>query len=80
MVKKLSKHGENFAVILDKSILAKLNINEDTKFKIRTDGQNIIIEPLLVNGKKTIIKDKKIKKIYEEPVDKYGTDLKKLAD
>ena len=45
MVKKLTKHGNSLAVLLDKPILEMLNINEKTPLKIRTDGINIIIEP-----------------------------------
>lgn len=46
MKKKLSRHGNSFAVIIDKPILELLDINEKTMLKIKTDGKRIIIEPL----------------------------------
>lgn len=46
MKKKLSRRGNGYAVILDKPMLDLLEINEKTTVKIRTDGKNIIIEPL----------------------------------
>ena len=46
MKKKLSRHGNSFAVIIDKPILELLDINEKTMLKIKTDGKRIIVEPL----------------------------------
>jgi len=80
MIKKLSKHGNSLAIILDKAILTLLNIDEKTKIKIRTDGNNIILEPIKTEGKRGTFEDKKLKKIYEKLVEKYKDDLEKLAN
>lgn len=77
MTKKLSKHGNSLAVIIDKPILDLLNINEKTLINIKTDGTNIIIEP--VRTQAPISKDPKLQKLYEEFVDKYDNLLRKLA-
>ena len=45
MVKKLIKHGNSAALILDKALLDILHVNMDTPLEITTDGQNIIISP-----------------------------------
>lgn len=45
MVKKLIKHGNSAALILDKALLEILQVNMDTSLEITTDGQNIIISP-----------------------------------
>ena len=46
MVKKLVKHGNSLALILDKPVLELLNINENTALKISTiDGQTLQISP-----------------------------------
>lgn len=45
MVKKLIKHGNSAALILDKALLEILHVNMDTSLEITTDGQNIIISP-----------------------------------
>jgi len=78
MVKKLTKHGNSLAVLLDKPILEMLNINEKTPLKIRTDGINIIIEPIheLPESPDNSIK---VKKLYEELAEKYDKLLKKLS-
>ncbi|MBS4008875.1 MAG: hypothetical protein KGZ45_10705 [Clostridium sp.] len=46
MIKSLVKHGNSAALIIDKPILDLLNITADTKLRIATDGQNLIISPL----------------------------------
>jgi antitoxin MazE len=79
MKKKLSKHGNSFAVIIDKPILDLLSINEKTILNISTDGSRIIIEPKRAK-QASISDDKKMQKIYEKLVAKYSPALKKLAD
>jgi antitoxin component of MazEF toxin-antitoxin module len=74
MVKKLSKYGNSMAIIIDKPILELLNINEHTQLKIKTDGKNIIIEP--ISPKKTKSSQKKD---YEKIIDTYQEALKKLS-
>ena len=45
MTKKLIKHGNSAALILDKPILDLLKVKMDTPLEITTDGKNIIISP-----------------------------------
>jgi len=47
MTKKLVKHGNSAALILDKPILDILNVEMDTPLEITTDGKNIIISPVI---------------------------------
>jgi antitoxin MazE len=79
MIKKLSKHGNSLAILIDKPILDLLNINEHTHINIKTDGTNIIIEPVRAQSSSTISENSKIQELYEELVDKYNIVLKKLS-
>ncbi len=81
MIKKLSKYGNSFAILIDKPILELLNINEGTALKIITDGNRIIIEPQrpAANDKAMISEDEKLQEIYQKLVKKYAPALKKLA-
>ena len=45
MTKKLIKHGNSAALVLDKPLLDLLNVSFDTPLEVTTDGQNIIISP-----------------------------------
>jgi antitoxin MazE len=75
MVKKLTKHGNSLALVLDRGVLDLLSIGADTPLDISTDGEVLIISP---------VRDKMRRKKFEEAVAetnrKYGRALKKLAD
>jgi antitoxin component of MazEF toxin-antitoxin module len=77
MKKKLSKHGNSLALIIDKPLLKLLSINKNTVLNITIDNNKIIIEA--PSKRKKIIGDDKMQKIYEDLVEKYAPALKKLA-
>ena len=45
MTKKLIRHGNSAAVVLDKALLELLNVEMDTPLEVTTDGRSIIISP-----------------------------------
>ena len=75
MTKKLVKHGNSRAIIIDRGVLDLLNITDETPLDISTDGNLLIISP---------VRDKKRQKKFEEGLDrankKYGRMLKRLAN
>jgi antitoxin component of MazEF toxin-antitoxin module len=75
MLKKLTRHGNSLALVIDKGILELLNIDDQTPLEISTDGTLLVISPL---------RDEKRKHLFQEAVEKtnarYGHALKKLAD
>lgn len=44
--KKLAKHGNSRALLIEKTILDLLRIDEDTELVVTTDGRSLIITPL----------------------------------
>jgi antitoxin component of MazEF toxin-antitoxin module len=75
MIKKLTKHGNSLALVMERGVLDLLNIDVDTPLDISTDGDVLIISP---------IRDEKRRKKFEDAVAetnrKYGRVLKKLAN
>jgi len=75
MIKKLTRHGNSLALVLERGVLDILNIDAETPLDISTDGEVLIISP---------IRDEKRRKKFEDGVRntnrKYGRALKKLAD
>jgi antitoxin MazE len=75
MVKKLTKHGNSLALVIDKAVLELLKIDADTPLEISTDGGVLIISP--IRGKKRKVK-------FEEALrrtnEKFGDLLKELAE
>ena len=75
MVKRLTKHGNSLALIIDRPILEMLKIDADTPLEISTDGQVLIVSP--VHGDE---RQKKFEKALEKINRKYGRALKRLAE
>jgi antitoxin component of MazEF toxin-antitoxin module len=45
MIKTLTKHGNSYALVIDKPILDLLNIRPDTPLTISTDGKALVVAP-----------------------------------
>ena len=45
MIKTLTKHGNSYALVIDKPILDLLNIRPDTPLTISTDGKSLFVSP-----------------------------------
>ena len=74
MIKKLIKHGNSSALIIDKPILELLHIDNNTPLELSTDGDSIIISPVKDNKRLN-----RLTKSLEEINLKHQTTLKKLA-
>jgi antitoxin component of MazEF toxin-antitoxin module len=75
MTKTLTRLGNSLALVIDKPILDLLNIDDKTPLSIVTDGQSLVISPL-INGDD----EAKFEKALGELHKKYGKMLKKLAE
>jgi antitoxin component of MazEF toxin-antitoxin module len=75
MIKKLSKHGNSLALVIDRSILELLGIDEKTALELSTDGESLVVAPL---------RDKKRKKKFDDALassnERYGKALRRLAE
>jgi antitoxin MazE len=74
MLKKLTRHGNSLALVIDKGVLELLNIDDQTPLEITTDGSILLISP---------VRDEKRRLQFQEAVAKvnakYGRALKSLA-
>ncbi len=75
MIKKLTRHGNSLALVVDRAVLDLLKIDADTPLEISTDGQVLIVSP---------VRDAKRRKGFQKALDaanrKYGRALKRLAE
>ncbi len=51
MIKKMIKHGNSAALIIDKPIMELLELDIDKPVKITTDGKSLIISPISEGGR-----------------------------
>jgi len=49
MVKKLTKHGNSLALVIDKPILELLKIDQETPLEVSTDGKKLTIAPAVAS-------------------------------
>ena len=74
MVKKLTRHGNILALVIDRGVLDLLGIDDQTPLDISTDGKLLIISP---------VRDEKRRRQFRQALEKtnkkYGGALKRLA-
>ena len=51
MIKKLTKHGNSLALVIDRGVLDLLDIDEETPLNIKTDGKCLIVTPAQSTGR-----------------------------
>ena len=75
MIKKLTRHGNSLAIVIEKPILDLLNIDINTPLEVTTDGRNLIITPIHERDREA-----RITAAGEEMHERYGGMLKRLAE
>lgn len=75
MVKRLIRHGNSLALVIDRPILDVLRIDGDTPLEVSTDGQVLVISPVRGAGRQ-----KKFEKALRKVNRKYTRALKRLAE
>ncbi len=74
MIKKLTRHGNSLALVIDKGVLDLLSIDGKTPLDISTDGKMLLISP---------VRDERRRRRFEAALEKvnkkYGRALKGLA-
>ena len=73
MTKKLSKHGNSLALVIDRSILELLGIDEQTSLEISTDGRALVITPANDSRRR-----KRFQQALSDCNEQYGEALKRL--
>jgi antitoxin MazE len=75
MIKKLTKHGNSLALVIDRGILDLLDISADTPLTIKTDGKCLIVTPAPDAARR-----KKFRTALAKVNRQYGSALRKLAE
>ena len=75
MVKKLTRHGNSFALVIDRPILDLLRIGPETPLDVSTDGRQLVIAPA-----KQSTRRKKFEAAQDWAHRRYGKAFRKLAE
>jgi antitoxin component of MazEF toxin-antitoxin module len=74
MVKKLTKHGNSFALVIDRPILELLRIDPETPLDVSTDGKRLIVAAAKPSDRR-----KKFESAQARAHKRYGRAFKKLG-
>lgn len=75
MIKSLTKHGNSYALIIEKPILELLKVTPETEFEIVTDGQCLVLTPLRNHEN-----EQKFQRALELVHKRFGRAMKRLAE
>ena len=75
MRKKLVKHGNSYALVIDKPVMELLRVTPETPFNILTDGQSLVLTP-----QRDAKLDRKFEKALEMVHQRFGKAMKRLAE
>jgi antitoxin MazE len=75
MIKTLTKHGDSYALVIEKPILELLRASPETSFEVITDGQCLVLTP---------VRDSADEKGFQDALDmvhkRFGRAMKRLAE
>ena len=77
MSKKLTRHGNSLALIIDKPLLRLLAISEKTNLVLSVENGALIVRPSKRTRKRS---DSEVKRIAQEIMEEYAEVFKKLAE
>ncbi len=75
MTKTLTRHGNSFALVIDKPIMEMLHITPETPLELATDGDSLVIRPVRNKARQKRL-DETLAKINSE----YAPALRKLSE
>ena len=75
MVKKLTRHGNSLALVIDRPILDLLRIDPETPLDVSTDGRRLIVAPAKASPRR-----KNFEAAQEWAHKRYGKAFRKLAE
>ena len=75
MTKKLTKHGNSYALVIDKPILELLRVTPETPFEILSDGRCLVLTPV-----RDPAEERKFRQALEKVHTRFGRAMGKLAE
>jgi antitoxin MazE len=74
MTKTLTKHGNSYALVIDRAIMELLKITPETELELSTDGKVLTISPCAARTRRGSVKES-LTRVNA----KHGKTLKRLA-
>jgi len=75
MIKRLTRHGNSYALVIDKAILELLRIDPTAPLELTTDGESLVVRPVV-----PVDRDRQVTSALERVNAKHGGALRRLAE
>lgn len=75
MRKNLCKHGNSYALVIDKPILEMLDVTPEMEFDIITDGRSLVLSPVRTREEETRF-DAALASVHK----RFGKAMKRLSE
>ena len=75
MRKTLCKHGNSYALVIDKPILEMLRVTPETPFEVITDGLSLVLSPV-----RTSDEEKRFDDALASVHKRFGRAMKRLSE
>jgi antitoxin MazE len=75
MIKRLTKHGNSLALVIEKPVLELLNISDKTALEVVTDGTELRVRPV-----RDAAKRRKLEESIRKADEAFGRAFKDLAN
>lgn len=75
MIKKLTRHGEDWAIVIDQPVLDQLQIDHETPLEITTVGQSLIVTRAADADRQA-----RFEAAIQKTNERFGGALKRLAE
>jgi len=75
MKKRLIRHGNSLALVIDKPVLEMLRISADTPLELTTDGDSLLISPIRDEARQ-----ERLRAALDKINHRFGNDLRRLAE
>lgn len=76
MPKRLVRHGNSRAIVIDKAILELLKIDDDTELELTTDGRSLKVTPVTDPAARA----ERLEAISNRIMDEYSEVFRRLAE
>lgn len=75
MAKTLTKHGNSWALVIERPLLDALNIQPDTPLSVTTDGLRLIVTPA-----DDLVRSRDVDEAHQQLLERYGSVFRRLAE
>lgn len=75
MITRLDKRNDQFTLVLDRSLLEQLQIDETTELEISTSGRALVVSPVADESRRA-----NFEKALQSTNERFGNALRRLAE